>query len=141
MEKCQDKIERIIDANLNRAKEGLRVVEDIARFVIDNKKISKNLKNMRSEIAAIQKTFKDTILYRDTESDVGTSIDSKQEQLRESLIDIIEANSKRTQESLRVLEEMFKLKDLSVSKQFKRLRYESYTIEKETIKNLKKVTQ
>ncbi len=137
MEKRTNKIDRIIDANFNRAREGLRVIEDVSRFILDNQNISKSAKDMRSAISIIQKNHSTTISQRDTKKDVGRVVDSKKEFERDSLEDIIEANAKRTQEALRVLEEMYKLIDINLAKEIKQLRYQSYTLEKMLIDEFK----
>ncbi len=133
MEKSKRKIDRLIDANFNRLREGLRVVEDVARFILDDKKIVNELKNMRSDISLIQREFSDSIHYRDTEGDVGTPLNSSIEKKRSNIKDIIFANMKRAEESLRVLEEVFKLVDEQTSLKFKNIRYKAYTLEKEII--------
>lgn len=133
MEKSKRKIDRLIDANFNRVREGLRVVEDIARFILDDKKIVNELKNMRSDISLIQKQFSDTLHCRDTAGDVGTSLNSSIEKERSDIKDIIFANMKRVEESLRVLEEAFKLVDNQSSLKFKELRYKAYILEEEII--------
>ena len=137
MEKRPEAIKRVADANLNRAREGLRVVEDIARFVLDNEQLTNFAKNMRSEISILQKKHKDFISLRETESDVGVKLESVNEKRRDSIEDIVLANIKRTQESLRVLEEIFKLIDEESSLKFKALRYNSYILEKNTIESIK----
>ena len=134
MEKVDDKIKRLIDANFNRLREGLRVVEDIARFVLDNKKLTEEIKNMRSEVGNLQKEY-DFLAFRDTPNDKGTSITSDIEKKRENINEIISANLKRAEESERVLEEIFKLFDTKVSAKFKQLRYKTYTLEKELLKD------
>jgi len=134
MEKVDDKIKRLIDANFNRLREGLRVVEDIARFVLDNKKLTEEIKNMRSEVGSLQKEY-DFLAFRDTPNDKGTSITSDIEKKRENINEIISANLKRAEESERVLEEIFKLFDTKVSAKFKQLRYKTYTLEKELLKD------
>ncbi len=124
------------DANFNRAREGLRVLEDIARFVLDDKEISRSIKNMRSDIAYIQKKYKGFIFFRNTENDVGTKLSSAIEEDRSSLEDVAQANIKRVQESLRVLEEVFKIIDNKTSSELKNIRYRSYTIEKDIVEKL-----
>ncbi len=136
METLQDKIKRMIDANFNRAREGLRVIEDIARFVLDNRDVTDKIKTLRSDFAQIEKSF-DFTLSRDTENDVGTSLSSNIEEKRADIFDIFKANVKRIEESLRVLEEAFKTIDIKVSKRIKSLRYKTYTIEKELEMRLK----
>jgi len=137
MEKCPEAIKRIADANFNRAREGLRVVEDVARFVLDNKQLTDFAKNMRSEISILQKKHKDFLSFRETESDVGVKSESANEKKRDSIEDIVLANIKRAEESLRVLEEIFKLIDEESSLKFKALRYNSYILEKNTIESIK----
>ncbi len=137
METFNDKVKRIIDANFNRTREGLRVIEDIARFVLDSKDSTNKIKTLRSELAKIEKDFNFT-LSRDTENDVGTSLSSDVEEERTNIFDIFKANTKRIEESLRVLEETFKTVDVAISKKLKSMRYKTYTIEKELEVKLKK---
>jgi len=121
------KIERLIDANLNRIREGIRVVEDINRFIYDDKSLSSKLKKMRH---SLQKAYsKDRIKNRDILGDVATSTISS-ELNRTSIDDIIIANFYRVSESARVLEEIFKLNSSELSQYFKNLRYEIYEIER-----------
>ncbi len=121
---------RIIDANLNRLREGLRVVEDIERYINNNKELSSKLKSLRHKVRV--ENFKDLLHSRDALNDVlKPSIDT--ELKRASLESIKIANLKRAQESSRVLEEMLKLDDVKISEIFKHIRYELYTIEKEIL--------
>ncbi len=138
MEALQDKIKRLIDANFNRTREGLRVIEDIGRFVLDNRNITEKIKTLRSDLAQIEKDF-DFTLSRDTENDVGTSLSSDIEEKRADIFDIFKANIKRVEESLRVLEEAFKTIDIEVSRRLKSMRYETYTIEKEIEAGIKEI--
>lgn len=124
----------IIDANINRAKEGLRVVEDIARFIYKDKKNSNQLKKTRHKINSILSTLTHSyslLLHsRDSIKDVGRKTKSKSEFKRKSFSDIVISNFKRIQESLRVLEEISKILDKKSALKFKDLRYEVYEIEK-----------
>ncbi|MCR4942609.1 MAG: thiamine-phosphate pyrophosphorylase [Campylobacter sp.] len=122
-----NKIYRVIDANLNRLREGLRVVEDIKRYVFDDKQTAYAIKAIRHKCKIDQKEF---IKYRDSLSDVLKQ-STKSEQKRENLDAIIIANFKRAQESARVLEECFKLFDTKNSELFKSIRYELYELEKQ----------
>lgn len=122
-----DKIYRILDANLNRYKEGIRVVEDFARYYLDNSLLSKELKNLR-HLAKLDATS-EFLKFRDSQNDVLKQ-NTPQEMVRLSPKDIIFANLKRAQESSRVLEECFKLINLEYSAKFKLARYELYEIEK-----------
>ena len=117
---------RLIDANLNRLREGIRVVEDIFRYIYNNKEISTKLKSLR-HIARI-KNYYELLETRDVENDVlRESI--KSEQNREDLSSILIANFKRAQESSRVLEELTKLSSIEDSENFKYIRYELYNLE------------
>jgi len=122
-----DKVERLIDANINRLREGLRVIEDINRYIYDNGSLSSRLKNIRHLVSKAYDINR--LTYRDIINDVSKgSTDS--EMIRESIDSVIIANFSRVQESARVLEEIFKLKDLELSNLFKEIRYELYDIEK-----------
>ena len=117
---------RLIDANLNRLREGIRVVEDIFRYIYNNKQISTKLKSLR-HIARTQNYY-ELLETRDVENDVlRESI--KSEQNREDLNSILIANFKRAQESSRVLEELTKLSSIEDSENFKYIRYELYNLE------------
>ena len=121
---------RLIDANLNRLREGIRVVEDIFRYVYNNKDIASKLKNLRhnSRIS----TYDNLLKSRDIKNDVlKKSISS--EQTRDNLNAILIANFKRAQESSRVLEEICKLQSINESETFKYIRYELYDLEKALI--------
>ncbi|QDF30334.1 thiamine-phosphate pyrophosphorylase [Halarcobacter anaerophilus] len=117
---------RIIDANLNRLREGIRVVEDIFRYVYDDKPIASKLKSLR-HLARIDE-YTTILSTRDVENDVlRESI--KSEQNRTDLFSILIANFKRAQESARVLEELSKLISIKASENFKYIRYELYSLE------------
>jgi len=122
---------RVIDANLNRLKEGIRVVEDLMRYLHNNKELSKKLKTLR-HLAKFDDT-NSLLKYRDSINDVLRP-SSKSELNRDNLDEIIIANFKRAQESSRVLEELFKLYSTDFSENFKHIRYELYDLEKEVIK-------
>ena len=124
------KINRIIDANINRYKEGIRVVEDILRYYFSSP-LSKELKSLRHIKIP---HYKESLLQRDAVNDILKKTISS-EKKRESLEDIVIANFKRAQESARVLEEIFKLIDVNISEEFKKARYSLYSLEKEVIKN------
>ena len=121
---------RVLDANLNRLKEGIRVVEDILRYKENNKILASKLKQLRHK--AQTSDTKELLAYRDSINDV-LKPSTTSEQKRESLESIIIANLKRAQESARVLEELYKLKSVEQSEQFKTIRYELYTLEKEIV--------
>ena len=117
---------RLIDANLNRLREGIRVVEDIFRYIYNNKEISTKLKSLRH--IARTKNYYELLETRDVENDVSRE-SIKSEQNREDLNSILIANFKRAQESSRVLEELTKLSSIKDSENFKYIRYELYNLE------------
>ena len=121
-------MKRIIDANLNRATEATRILEEIARFLLEDKDLSEKLKNMRHKINSIQETDYDKNLQsRDTENDIG--IDIKNTSERTNIANIFKANIKRLQQSLRTLAEYSGETPQNVAA-FEKLRYSSYTLEK-----------
>ncbi len=128
--KCEPKVMRLIDANLNRLKEGIRVIEDIARYYDDNKELAIALKSIRHKCKI--DIYRELLISRNSENDVLRQT-TKSELTRSTLNDILIANYKRTQESSRVLEEIFKIIDPMLSEQFKEIRYKMYTIEKENL--------
>ena len=123
----EERLYRVIDANLNRLKEGLRVVEDVRRYGFDDLALAKKIKTLRHKAKIPQKEF---LKFRDAVNDV-LKPSLKDEQIRLNLDDLQTANIKRAQESARVLEECFKLVDVQISEIFKTVRYELYEIEKE----------
>ena len=137
MPKIDKKILRVIDANYNRAKEGLRVVEDIFRFITQSDKLRKDIRAMRHALKDIfsRQTINKAILERDSITDPGKPTDAL-ELSRKNYQDVLYANLQRVKESLRVLEEFAKIispKDVAAIKD---LRYKAYTVEKAIIKKL-----
>lgn len=124
---------RVVDANLNRLKEGIRVVEDIVRYRDNDKELSSRLKQLRHK-AKIKETL-ELLKERDSVNDVLRTT-TKSELNRTDISAIILANFKRAQESARVLEELYKLHNSSeYSENFKQIRYELYTLEKSILTN------
>ncbi|GAC1464797.1 MAG: hypothetical protein NVSMB9_03820 [Isosphaeraceae bacterium] len=126
---------RILDASANRAREGLRVVEDYVRFALEDPGLTRRLKEVRHRLAEALKGFDPELFLgaRDTPGDVGTHIMTASEQSRENSRAVLSANFKRTAEALRSLEEYAKLVDVWLSGRFEVLRYDVYTIEKLTL--------
>lgn len=121
-------MKRIIDANLNRATEGLRVIEEIARFILSDTELSARLKTIRHELQKFFDVEYDNLLdSRDTLNDVGCNIINPDK--KESLDSIFKANFKRVEEAFRVLNQYASLDDS--------YRYRIYTIEKEMRSKLK----
>jgi len=119
---------RTIDANINRFKEGIRVVEDILRYEF-NSTLAKELKNLRHIKLP---NYEEIISKRDSINDI-LKTSTKSEQKRNSIKDLIISNLKRAEESARVLEEAYKLIDINTSEKFKNARYKLYNIEKQVL--------
>lgn len=102
-------VHRILDANINRAAEGMRVLEDIARFILENQELCGAIKKCRHELRA-QTTY---VTSRNTEGDVGTAITTEEEKYRDSLHSVATAAGNRCAEALRVIEEFLKLTETS----------------------------
>lgn len=124
----------IVDANLNRAREGLRVLEDFARFVRRDGDVTRALKQLRHSLVTCERELKhevsDPAVYRNTAADVGTDITTTGEACRRSVADIVVANARRIQESLRSLEEFGKLLSPLFAGKIKQIRYDSYELER-----------
>ncbi len=118
---------RVVDANLNRLKEGIRVIEDIARYVHNDKNLSTSLKNLRHQCRI--EPLEQLLASRDSVNDVLRPT-MPSEMNRTDLRSILVANYKRGQESARVLEELYKIVEPQMSEMFKQIRYELYTLEK-----------
>ncbi len=121
---------RVIDANLNRLKEGIRVIEDMSRYADNNRELSSRLKTLR-HLAKID-NLQALLQSRDAQNDVLRPT-RESEMERSSLESIIIANYKRAQESSRVLEEIYKVVEPELSDRFKEIRYELYTLEKQNL--------
>ena len=123
---------RIFDASLNRATEGLRVVEDYARFALDDRLLTGEAKSLRHDLAAAAAAFpsSDRHAARDTVHDVGTGLTTPGEHDRSDMWAVCLASLKRTEQSLRSLEEYGKLADLACAQSMESLRYRLYTLEK-----------
>jgi len=135
----ENRIFRVIDANINRAKEGLRVCEDIMRLIKDDKKSTNKIKNVRHRINAILKTsgvnYQKLILFRDSNGDIGKKLKNRIHS-KKNVNDIFLANAQRTKESLRVLEELFFILNKKPASDFQKLRFKFYELEKECIKKI-----
>jgi len=134
---------RIIDANLNRLGEGLRVLEDIIRFHLNNKSLTKGFKSLRHETGKLKGAITagyDTLGARDVSSDVGKT-SSKSEASRSNFIEIFSANIERSKESLRVLEEILKLTSPKLAEDYKKIRFRLYALEKKSIPKIKSFSQ
>jgi len=129
--------DRIIDVNLNRLTEGLRVIEDIVRFKFEDRATLNTIRNLKQKLwQNMGEMRKKVIRSRKSEQDIGRS--AKFDKIkRTTLFDVLTANFKRGQESARVLEEVFKLKKDQISGLFKNIRFTLYDVEKELAKRIK----
>lgn len=124
---------RIVDANLNRASEGLRVIEDYARFALGDAFLAETTKQIRHRLTAATSTLSaaDRLAARDTQGDVGTQITTPQEFVRTSARQVAAASSARLAQALRTIEEYGKLLfPANAVAEIEALRYLSYTLEK-----------
>jgi thiamine-phosphate pyrophosphorylase len=140
----QNKLQRVIDANLNRSREALRVCEDITRFVLEDKPLTASLKNIRHKISKFVAVganghsplqFGNIVQSRNAAADIGkkSSFDKSKPKDFKSLF---YNNIHRAEESMRALEEFSKLYTVEISKDFKTLRFKIYTLEKKALKKL-----
>lgn len=128
------RVARLLDANLNRAREGLRVVEDTARFVWNDAALYRRLRNLRHALhAATALSYKALVTARDSKNDAGRTVAEKG---RKNLGAVISANLRRAQEAARVLEEYGKVFSPKAAAEFKRVRYELYCEEAKILKKL-----
>ncbi len=132
---------RLLDANFNRAREALRVMEDSARFVLNDGELSGRLKQMRHDLStALSKVgILELLGARDTEGDIGTGISTQAEMCRKSLCDVVIAAGKRLSEALRCIEEAFKVEESSLAGGVERIRYTGYTLEQCLVTRINRV--
>lgn len=128
---------RIIDANLNRIGEGLRLLEDIARLILNDARLTQQLKALRHKLLESDLSFNQQLLEsRNSEGDVGINLETPGETERELPI-VAVANARRVQESLRTIEELAKLPEVNLDpERFKQARFSLYTLEKNLISRL-----
>jgi thiamine-phosphate pyrophosphorylase len=126
---------RIIDANCNRTREALRVVEDIVRFHKEKSSLARRLKKERHLISSYcDRTLKQDLKglrARNTGTDPGRDTMTRGEAARGNWGEILTSNFRRAEEGLRVLEEVSKLLDVRLSRLFKRSRFRVYDLEKD----------
>lgn len=127
----EPRILRLLDANCNRVREALRVLEDYARFVLDHDGLCGSLKSLRHEFQSATASLQArAIASRDTAGDVGTGITTQTELQRESTAAVITAAGKRLSEALRTIEEYLKTEDSASAARVEQLRYRAYDVEK-----------
>ncbi len=122
---------RLLDAGFNRAREAARVLEDVARFLLDDAGLTATAKDLRHRLTAaalglpVAGQFS---LQRDTPGDVGTAMTAPAERRRADSIDVVNAAFGRLSEAMRTLEEYSKVLDPAAAAQFKQIRYDAYTL-------------
>ncbi len=128
---------RMMDANYNRAKEALRVSEDILRFVLNDKKISSRCKFLRHRLTQIFLTlsipYAKIVQSRRSRHDVGREF-VLSDQKHPRPVDIFLSNVKRAEEATRVLEEVARAVFPNKARSFERLRFSIYELEKQALK-------
>ena len=124
---------RILDANFNRLREGLRVLEEIERLGRDNAALSGRLKRLRHEVSDCESLLplKKRLEARDSRGDVGRPFHAGLEGGRKGLAGLAAANFKRCQEAARVLEEFIKLFSPAAAGRMKKIRFKLYDFEKD----------
>ena len=122
---------RILDANFNRAREALRVLEDYARFALNDAGLAQAIKKDRHDLSKLiaRLAGPNAVLSRDTPGDVGTTIKTTDELSRAGLREVVTASAKRLTEALRVLEEVAKTISPRTAANIERIRYKQYDLE------------
>jgi len=128
-------IYRIIDANFNRAREAIRVVEEFCRFSLNSTPLTERARQIRHELSAAVGKLEDgrLISSRDTLGDVGIGKTVDKQLARGNLKDCLTAGCKRLTEALRVLTEMTQTQERSVAETIENLRYAAYALEKDVV--------
>ena len=136
--KSENSVFRILDAAINRASEGLRVVEDYLRMDLADAHLAKALKQLRHDLTEATRSIdpQQRIAARDSVSDVGRTIETTAEYQRDTIAggpvaqSVIQPNLARAQQAFRAIEEFSKTLDPNIAKQIEQLRYRVYTFEK-----------
>lgn len=129
----REKVMRIVDANCNRTREAVRVIEEYFRFVNNNAAAAAETKRIRHQVKSLQQCFDQRRLLesRDTQSDPFNQGTTESEFDRSTILDVVEANFKRAQEACRVLEEYLKISENPMHAEIaKEIRFALYALEK-----------
>lgn len=131
----QSDVRRLLDANVNRAGEAMRVLEDAARFILNDASLAGALKHLRHDFHQLVRDLPGIPIsaMRHTAGDVGTSITTKSEQKRQRISDVVIASGKRLAQALRCCEEYGKLIDVAFASRIEQLRYRAYDLERDLI--------
>ena len=120
-------LERLLDANLDRAREGLRVLEDWSRFGVDRPDLVVRCKDLRQRLG--RRHHLSYKMARHTATDVAAGLAHPAQYERDSPLDVVAANAGRVQEALRVLEEFARGLDPELAEEAARIRYALYDLE------------
>jgi thiamine-phosphate pyrophosphorylase len=124
-------IYRILDANLDRAREAIRTIEEWCRFGLENRHLCDRCKQMRQTLGQWHR--EEFRRARNTNDDPATDLNHAQELQRTDIQAVLRANMARLQEALRVLEEYSKVIDPQMGAAVKQMRYGVYSLESELI--------
>jgi thiamine-phosphate pyrophosphorylase len=132
--------ERILDANLNRAREGLRVGEELARFVLVHAGLQREFKALRHDLTLAERAVggKDWIRSRAAAQDPGARVRLRRVAPRSAWPDLARANLRRAEEALRVLEEVSAWLAPAGGRRFQRLRFRTYALEQRLVQALER---
>ncbi len=129
---------RIIDANLNRIGEGLRVLEEFARLSLNDTAITQKLKDMRHDMLNVGGKLQEQLIdARDSQGDIGADMEAAGQEKQRGVKEAVIANARRVQESLRVMEEIAKSPDIPLdTDKYRQERFALYAIEKELLSRM-----
>ena len=129
---------RILDANYNRAKEALRMSEDLMRFMAGHRELALAFKNLRHRLSRLLLNFPvaygSLVAARDAPSDPGRGQWVRDRSSKPDCRDLLTANLKRAQEAVRVLEEISKIVAGRRAPAFEKIRFELYELEKKALR-------
>jgi len=128
---------RIVDVNLNRLTEALKVLEDVVRLGLEDRRLLARIRALRERVSRATRSLRrQVITSRQSESDLGRS-DRFDRMKRRGLEDVLMANFKRAEEAARVLEEVLKIETPRLAARCKEVRFRLYDLEKEAVGRLK----
>jgi len=125
---------------MNRALEGIRVLEETARMLFNDCDLTKKIKDIRHSLVQIIKEERDLdrlmLLSRGSEWDILRDSETFSEKTRVDMISIIKANASRAREAARAMEEYVKLSFPRLSGKFKNVRFNLYDVEKDLVSRI-----
>ena len=128
---------RLVDANANRALEGLRVSEEIVRFHYAAPRAFRRVRALRHAVAHAIRTLPvgsmELVRARASGPDVGRRASASRVESLERLLLI---NFQRAKESLRTLEECSRVIAPRRTSAFQRLRFTTYDLERDILLHL-----